>query len=82
MDAVACSKDEFIGYYGFNKNNHVGYFRMDSLFTMRDTLSYYPVSSEFAGVLNFSMHAMDAYDGNMLLIQPFPILYFIIRIRL
>lgn len=71
MDAVACSKDEFIGYYGFNKNNHVGYFRMDSLFTMRDTLSYYPVSSEFAGVLNFSMHAMDAYDGNMLLIQPF-----------
>ena len=71
MDIVACSKDELIGYYGFNGDNHIGYFRLDSAFVMQDTLSFNPVSCEFAGVLNFSQHAMDIYGDNMLLIQPF-----------
>ena len=71
MDADFLSAGELVGYYGFTADSQVGFFRADSSFLMLDTLSVYPVSCDFKGVLNFSEHATDSYDGNVLLIKPF-----------
>ena len=70
-DVFCLGDNEILGYYGICQDHHLAYFSADSLLNMEDTLSYYQVSFDSPGVLNFSKHAVSSYGGRTLLIQPF-----------
>ncbi len=70
-DAFYLADNEILGYYGITRDYKMAYFMADSLLLLKDTLSFYQVSSDNPGVFNFSSNAVSHYNSRTLLIHPF-----------